>query len=194
MFDIDGDTSNRVCDLVAQGYNGFKWGWARVNFNYFISPEELHFICDAILQIAEHGWKLLPMYQFDLKSSLFVHKVKEVELSRPSLTNFHLVTPQEPKLPKKKKTEPQSFQQVLEDAKNIYETAERFLRLFGEDEASAIIEPLPDDIISEDDIWWVTSKDVMESIRSQHQHDSMSRTSFKAANVQKDAWSIALEA
>merc|ERR1740124_968416 len=51
----------------------FKPGWARVNFNYFISKNEANFITEAVNQIAECGWILLPLYVHDLKSGIFVH-------------------------------------------------------------------------------------------------------------------------
>ena len=165
-------------------YNGFKLGWARVNFNYFISPEELDFICKAILQIAEHGWKLIPLYQVDLKSGLFVHKGESSVLNRPSLNDFQFIPST---VGVKAKIKPQSFQQVLDDAKNIYGTTDKFLRLFGGDDVGAIVESFPSGIVPQDDVWWVTTRDVMESLKAQ-------KRGIKSTNALQDAWSIALEA
>jgi len=44
-----------------------------VNFNYFISDEECEYILTALEQIAEHGWKLLPLYSVQARSGLHVH-------------------------------------------------------------------------------------------------------------------------
>ena len=48
-------------------------GFCRVNFNYFIDREEFDFIVEAIRQIAEHGWKLLPLYTVCLKTGQYVY-------------------------------------------------------------------------------------------------------------------------
>jgi len=40
-------------------------GFTRVNFNFFISLEEVDYIIDAIEFIATYGWMLLPHYKFD---------------------------------------------------------------------------------------------------------------------------------
>lgn len=54
-------------------YPPFKYGWARVNLNYFITDDEAWFIVEAVKQIAQHGWKLLPFYTQDLESGQFIH-------------------------------------------------------------------------------------------------------------------------
>ena len=178
---------------MGQGLNAFKFGWARVNFNYFISPEELEFICDAILQIAEHGWKLLPLYQANWQSALFVHRQKDLQLNRPSLAGFQLLPKQEPWAVQKNKVESPGFQEVLEDAKRIYSSVETFLRSLDQNEIGSILEPSHNDDISQDDVWWVTAKDVMDSFKAEHR-GSASRSSFKAAkSLRKDAWSTALQ-
>ncbi len=39
-------------------------GWVRVNFNYFIDEPTFEYIVRAIELVAEHGWQLLPYYNF----------------------------------------------------------------------------------------------------------------------------------
>lgn len=168
LLDIDSETSERARALVGEGYNAFKFGWARVNFNYFISPQEVDFICDAILQIAEHGWKLLPLYEADLKSARFVSRRKMTQLDRPALSNFLLSTPENAVQAPKKfdwRQDSNSFNAVLMEAEKIYEAAEKCLRFFGQCEFH---ESIPSDIISPDDIWWVTTKDVLDGVRSRN--------------------------
>jgi hypothetical protein len=55
------------------GHEGLKPGWARVNFNYFYSDEMVKFIVEAIKWIATHGWKLLPLYSFNIQSGLWTY-------------------------------------------------------------------------------------------------------------------------
>ncbi|CAJ1964771.1 unnamed protein product [Cylindrotheca closterium] len=187
LLDIDSEISERTRAIVSKGYNAFKFGWARVNFNYFISPEEVEFICDAILQIAEHGWKLLPLYDTDLKSALFVHRRKmTTQLNRPSLSNLDLSASENAgQKGGGMQKNSFSFKKVLEDAEQMYGKAEKFLRMHGQEE-----EDLPKDhIISKNDIWWVTTTNVVEAVKR-----DLPATAPKAKErILQDAWSIALQ-
>jgi selenocysteine lyase/cysteine desulfurase len=53
---------------IAEGDEVSKPGWARVNFNYFLPDAEVEYIIQAVHQIADHGWKLLPMYAANPKN------------------------------------------------------------------------------------------------------------------------------
>ena len=59
---------------VLKGCEGIKPGWIRVNFNYFISEETFSFILEAVELVAEHGWKLLPEYDFNPNTGLWRHR------------------------------------------------------------------------------------------------------------------------
>jgi len=61
-----------VC-MVDKGFTSLKPGWARVNFNYFISNAELRYIIAAVSLVAEHGHLLLPEYEFDIVSGQWQH-------------------------------------------------------------------------------------------------------------------------
>jgi hypothetical protein len=49
-------------------------GFTRISFNYFISEATFAYIVDAVHLVAEHGWKLLPLYCFDPDSGLWRHR------------------------------------------------------------------------------------------------------------------------
>ena len=67
------------------GNVGIKPGWVRLNFNYFIPKEEFDFLLQALEWIAEHGWKLMPLYHFDDRNGLW--KIDSyVENKKQSLT------------------------------------------------------------------------------------------------------------
>jgi hypothetical protein len=51
----------------------------RVNFNYFVCNEVFEYILNAILWVADHGWKLLPEYMFDPLSGRWRHKAGTAE-------------------------------------------------------------------------------------------------------------------
>jgi len=58
---------------IAEGCEGIKPGWVRVNFNYFISEEVFRFILDAVSLVADEGWRLLSQYDFDPATGLWHH-------------------------------------------------------------------------------------------------------------------------
>uniref|UniRef100_M4B793 Aminotransferase class V domain-containing protein n=1 Tax=Hyaloperonospora arabidopsidis (strain Emoy2) TaxID=559515 RepID=M4B793_HYAAE len=50
-----------------------KPGVSRVSFPYFLDHDEVEYILDAINFVADHGWKLLPQYDFDPKNGAWRH-------------------------------------------------------------------------------------------------------------------------
>ncbi|KAF4739788.1 hypothetical protein FOZ62_016445, partial [Perkinsus olseni] len=51
----------------------FKPGFVRVGVHFTMTPEEVAFVADAILWIADNGWKLLPSYTFKTASGEWHH-------------------------------------------------------------------------------------------------------------------------
>ncbi len=184
MMDEDNKFVKESRKLTDSGFHVFKLGWARVNFNYFISDEEVKFICDAIRQIGKHGWKLLPFYKIE-PSGLFVHRdhlsshdegasngngmLKLTDLSL-SLRSINRTKSGEISFPNDQAQRTSiEFHDVLEDADVIYKTAEMYLRkvMDRSDEydtsllADLYIEKLPSDL-DMDMIWWATSDDLIK--------------------------------
>jgi hypothetical protein len=46
----------------------------RVGFNYFMSDAAVGYIIRAVHLLANHGWKLLPLYRFDPRTGLWRHR------------------------------------------------------------------------------------------------------------------------
>ncbi|MEE8396461.1 MAG: aminotransferase class V-fold PLP-dependent enzyme [bacterium] len=69
----DRDTLLKYSGVVSQGCEGIKPGWVRLNFNYFITEGVFDYILKAVQWVAEHGWKLMPQYRFDPRTSLWHH-------------------------------------------------------------------------------------------------------------------------
>jgi len=166
-------------ELTSRGYHVFKQGWARVNFNYFISNEELEFICDAIKQVGEHGWKLIPFYVQEPSTGLYIHrgdnKPEDGSFSMVSLADLTLSTKprlKSPKNPPQRTAE--DFRLVLKEAEIIYGAAENVLHDLIEKsnktghniDIPVFTEDLPDDI-GIDKIWWATSHDVISHLKNE---------------------------
>ncbi len=64
LLDIGAEQSRQYTEEIDKGNNLLKPGWVRVNFNYFIDRDTFEYVVNAIKMIAEHGWKLLPYYQY----------------------------------------------------------------------------------------------------------------------------------
>ena len=79
LLGIDLDRSHEFEREIASGCEGIKPGWVRVSFNYFISDTVFRYIVDAVSLVAEHGYKLVPQYRFDLESGLWRHENGPVE-------------------------------------------------------------------------------------------------------------------
>jgi selenocysteine lyase/cysteine desulfurase len=79
LLGIDIETSHEFEREIAQGCEGIKPGWVRVNFNYFISETVFAFILDAVDLVAREGWRLLPHYRFEPKTGIWRHAGGVVE-------------------------------------------------------------------------------------------------------------------
>ena len=77
LLNIDLTRSEAFQREVLRGCRGVKPGWVRMNFNYFISEMAFDYFVNAVLLIAEHGWRMMPDYQFDPETGRWRHR--EVE-------------------------------------------------------------------------------------------------------------------
>ncbi|MEK6720688.1 MAG: aminotransferase class V-fold PLP-dependent enzyme [Chloroflexota bacterium] len=106
LLGIDLETSHEFERAIAQGCEGIKPGWVRVNFNYFISEAVFEFVLAAVDLVASDGWRLLPEYEFDAASGLWSHAAgagdPPMSLSDVRYEGGRMVTPD------RRRTEPES--------------------------------------------------------------------------------------
>ena len=62
---------NAECE---RGHLGAKLAFLRLGFNYFISEAVFQYVLGAVHLLADHGWKLLPLYRFDPDSGMWRHR------------------------------------------------------------------------------------------------------------------------
>jgi selenocysteine lyase/cysteine desulfurase len=79
LLDIDVERSHEFEREIAHGCEGIKPGWVRVNFNYFVSDTVFEYVVRAVDWVADHGWRLLPQYRFDVMTGRWHHKDGPVE-------------------------------------------------------------------------------------------------------------------
>ncbi|VAW01446.1 Cysteine desulfurase [hydrothermal vent metagenome] len=92
LLHIGLDQSHAFEESIVHGCIGIKPGWARIGFNYFFSDTVVDYIIEAIDLIAEHGWKLLPFYTFDLETGLWRHR-KAADVAPAVLDNMDIFNP-----------------------------------------------------------------------------------------------------
>jgi selenocysteine lyase/cysteine desulfurase len=74
LYGIDDRFSAKMHAEVARGHMGAKLAFTRLTFSYFMSETVFAYILDAVHLIADHGWKLLPLYRFDPCSGMWRHR------------------------------------------------------------------------------------------------------------------------
>lgn len=65
LLGIDESKSHSFEEVIAQGWDGIKPGWVRINFNYFITESVRDYIIAAVKFVAANGAKFLADYYFD---------------------------------------------------------------------------------------------------------------------------------
>ena len=60
----------------------------RVNFNYFIDEAELEYLLRAFELVAEHGWRMLPLYQWNASHGVWRHHRAQQQQTRPPFTDL----------------------------------------------------------------------------------------------------------
>ena len=77
LLEIDAERSQALQKEIVRGCRGVKPGWVRMNFNYFISETVFEYLVEAVLLIAEHGWRMMTDYIFDPETGRWRHHAVE---------------------------------------------------------------------------------------------------------------------
>jgi selenocysteine lyase/cysteine desulfurase/CRP-like cAMP-binding protein len=73
LLGVGPELSREYVCMVDDGFLSLKPGWARVNFNYFISNAEFRYIVAAVNLVGQFGHVLLPDYDLDPVSGQWHH-------------------------------------------------------------------------------------------------------------------------
>jgi selenocysteine lyase/cysteine desulfurase len=77
LLGLDRETSHAIDEQVQSGQMALRPGWVRLNFNYFIDKAEFDYLLDALLLVAERGYRLLPAYRMDPVTGTWRHRAAE---------------------------------------------------------------------------------------------------------------------
>lgn len=82
LMGIDFDLSKSLQNALNEGFDLFRPGFTRVNFNYFFSDETIDYILKAIEFVADNALWFLPQYKFDMDKSAFAHRAFSTKAGR----------------------------------------------------------------------------------------------------------------
>ena len=66
ILGIDLTLSRRYKEALYEGNELLRMGFTRLNFNYFMSEEDIEYVLSAIEFVCKFGWMFLPSYKFDV--------------------------------------------------------------------------------------------------------------------------------
>jgi len=73
LLSIPYELAKELQNAINEGYELFKPGFVRINFNYFASEESINYILDSIEFVANNALWFLPQYQYDMDRGAFMH-------------------------------------------------------------------------------------------------------------------------
>lgn len=78
LLHIDKRNSQALEREMLRGHGILRPGWVRLNFNYFIDEECFDYILAALEIIADHGWRLLPYYEYDKTLGVWCYQSRSI--------------------------------------------------------------------------------------------------------------------
>ena len=96
LLSIGPSASAKYRASTLDGLHGLKPGWARVGFHYTMDEAEADFVADAVLFVADHGARFLPLYTFDVESGTWCHRNGRTEALAYGLATALKASPSRP--------------------------------------------------------------------------------------------------
>jgi len=158
LLDIDLTRSAAFQREVLRGCRGVKPGWTRMNFNYFISETVFDYLVNAVLLVAEHGWRMMPDYEFDPETGRWRHRAA-LPGAKMGLTD---ITYRSGRMEYRSRhaTEPEAaLQSFLEESRDIM--------LAGDERTNRVIEPVSLNADYESLRWFPLPSEVSERLKAE---------------------------
>lgn len=74
LLGIGSDVSRQYREFVRRGFHGIKPGWCRVGFHFVMDDSDAEYIIEAVNFVATHGFRFLPLYDFDVRTGQWVYR------------------------------------------------------------------------------------------------------------------------
>ncbi|CAG9315473.1 unnamed protein product [Blepharisma stoltei] len=74
LLNIEYELAKSFQEVLADGFDLFRPGFVRINFNYFATEDTIDYILDALEFVAENAIWFLPQYQFMMDRAAFMHR------------------------------------------------------------------------------------------------------------------------
>lgn len=98
-------------------------GFTRFTISYTMTEKEVDYIVAALYQLADHAWKLMPLYRFNQQTGEWKHKSRLTkEPQRKWLTNFDL-TGGNKRTEAQQPAAPPDYEKLLREAEEILRTS-----------------------------------------------------------------------
>ena len=86
LLGIDHKQSSKYYNMIVEKHLvGIKPGWTRINLHYSFSIQEIDYMIKSIKFIIDHGYKLIPLYNFNFSTGEWKHINYKNEISQISL-------------------------------------------------------------------------------------------------------------
>ncbi|WP_439101504.1 aminotransferase class V-fold PLP-dependent enzyme [Congregibacter sp.] len=93
LLAMDRQYSRALEKEIQRGAGVLRPGWVRLNFNYFISDAEFDYLLNALALVADHGWRMLPFYEFDEETGVWRYQGQPMNLPSDLQTHDFLSSP-----------------------------------------------------------------------------------------------------
>jgi selenocysteine lyase/cysteine desulfurase len=74
LLGIGSEVSRQYREFVRQGFQGIKPGWCRVGFHFAMDDPDAEYIIETVNFLAAHGFRFLPLYDFDVRTGQWVYR------------------------------------------------------------------------------------------------------------------------
>eukprot|EP00940_MAST-03C_sp_MAST-3C-sp2_P001477 g1477.t1 len=125
LLGMSAEEIRRIENELLEKHELLRPGFSRVSFPYFMSDGEMAYVLDAIGQVAQHGWRMLPQYRFNHKTGEWLHRTRFTKFpNRVWLSNASLLDSRSTAAKQKREGEKISnTSALLAEALKIYESA-----------------------------------------------------------------------
>lgn len=89
LLNVDQQTSTAIKNKILDGSMIDRPGWIRMSIHPTLTNDEIHFICDAIIEVSQNWESWSVDYQYDPKANEYIHKGRKsmtAEISKDFFT------------------------------------------------------------------------------------------------------------